>query len=438
MPHIKPEYFEDAGDKEIFKAIDAFNKKYNKAPSVDSLFIDIEASPTMADDTWDVVQLTLNYMKEIPDVEPLWRFQQTEKWAKEQAVFIAFSTGVDIMQGDDKTRRSEIPDLMTEALNISFDNSIGIEYGRNPEEQYDFYHSVESIVETDIDILNKVLKGGFRKKTLSVLMSNKTGGFKSGTMCHISAAAQTMGYNVLYITLELAEREILRRTDANLINTPLDDIKKIPRATYVNRINQVKKNLTGRLFVQEYPPTSAHAGHFRFLLKELAAKQKFKPDLICIDYLNICASSRYDAGRHNSYTIIKGIAEELRSIAMEYDVAILTGTQSGRQGVKAGMKIDLDDVSESYGLPATADVMFAIIDDEECNNKNLLVFKQIKNRFGDIHVNPYLKIGVQKSKMMLHDVDNDWTDTEATKKPKKEDAITWNETTKLKTDDFVF
>ncbi len=443
LPHLKVEYFEDPGDKEIFKAIHKFSSKYHKRPSIETILIDAEKSPSMTDKTWLDVQASLDQMREEPDVEPIWRLKESQSWVKDRAFFIAFYKGVELLDQGGEANRPQIPILLSNALNITFDNTIGIEYGRNPIEQWEYYHSPDNTIECDIEAFNTVLKGGFRKKSLTVLMSSKTGGFKSGTMCHLSTAFQSMGKNVLYITLELEDRMINKRLDANLLNVDLDDLDKMGQKTYVRQVEAIKKNTTGTIITKEYPQNSAHAGHFRYLLQELESQQAFKPDVICVDYLNICASSRYAFGKFQKHQVVQGIAEELRQLAFEFDCAVITGTQSGRQGVKAKMDLDVDDVSESYGISNTVDVMFGIIDDQELSNQNILVLKQIKNRFGDINQIPFFNVGVEKSKMRLYNVENKQIENKQPHKSQNADSsdtgseITWQKSTKLNTTKFI-
>ncbi|MCB1745499.1 MAG: DNA primase [Gammaproteobacteria bacterium] len=437
IPYLKSEYFEELPERYIFTAIKNFGEKYKKPPTIESLFLDLEDTDNIQESTWSDIQELLEIYKTPSDVDSKWRMDESESWCKNRAFFIAFNKGVEILDSNDEKSKGEIPNLLSQALAVSFDNHIGIEYGRNPEEQWDYYNHPDSTLPFDLDIFNKVTKGGLRRKTLFMLMSSKTGGFKSGTMCHMAASYQSAGYNALYITCELAENEVIKRIDANLCDIPLDDLHKLPKATYVNRVKTIKKGTTGRCIVKEYATGTAHSGHFRYLLKELESKNNFKPDVVFIDYLNICASSRQGVAGNNSYTIIKSIAEEIRALSFEFDCAIVSATQSGRQGVKAGKNIDVDDISESYGLAATADVIFAIIDDEELSNENKLLYKQIKNRYGDINNMGVFGIGVEKAKMRLHDIET-LNNNEHFVDEDKPAEMEWRKKTKIKNiDDWV-
>lgn len=433
LPYVEEQYFEDLAEKHVFLAIIDFSAKYNKQPTLDSLFIDLEAKENIQAATWDDIQELLKRMDTTVNVEDDWLVDETEKWCKNRAFFNAFEKGVQLMDEEDGKKRNLIPEMIEKSLAVTFDSQIGIEYGSSPADQWEYYNSPEATMPTDLELFNRVTKGGFRRKTLFMFMSTKTGGFKSGTMCHFAASMQSLGKNVLYITMELAEKEIVKRIDANLCDIPLDDLKGLSKINYVNRVKAIKKGITGRLIVKEYPTGGGHAGHFRYMLKELKSKKNFKPDIICVDYLNICASSRYTAGANPKHIVVQGIAEELRQLAMEFDCTVISATQSGRQGVKAGLNIDVDDISESYGLAATADVIFAIFDDEELSKQNKLVYKQVKNRFGDINTYSKFPMGVTKAKMKLHDIDSFdgyESDMPEPDTDKKED-LTWAKPEKL-------
>jgi archaellum biogenesis ATPase FlaH len=339
------------------------------------------------------------------EINKPWLLDETEKFCKDKAVYNAIVQSIQIIDGKDTKFTSEaIPDILKDALAISFDNSVGHDYITDSDDRYNFYHREEERLPFDLDMFNKITNGGLPSKTLNIALAG-TGVGKSLFMCHMAASALSQGKNVLYITLEMAEERIAERIDANLMNVTMDDLKNLPKQMFDDRISRIKNKTEGKLIIKEYPTASAHAGHFRALLNELSLKKEFRPDIIFIDYLNICASSRFKmSGTVNSYTYIKGIAEELRGLAVESDVPIVSATQTTRSGY-ANSDVELTDTSESFGLPATADFMFAIISTEELEKLGQLMIKQLKNRYNDPSHHKRFVIGVDRAKMRLYDLD---------------------------------
>jgi archaellum biogenesis ATPase FlaH len=340
------------------------------------------------------------------DVDMEWLVDTTEKFCKDKAIYNAIVDGISIIDGKDKNRGADaIPSLLTDALAVSFDNAVGHDYFDDSEARFDFYHKVEERIPFDLDFFNKITKGGLPQKTLNIALAG-TGVGKSLFMCHMAGNCLSQGKNVLYITLEMAEERIAERIDANLMNVSMEDLHDLPKTMFESKIKKIQNKTHGKLIVKEYPTASAHAAHFRGLIKELSIKKSFKPDMIFIDYLNICASSRLKgAANVNSYTYIKSIAEELRGLAVETNVPIMSATQTTRSGFTS-TDIGLEDTSESFGLPATADFMFALISNEELDALNQIVVKQLKNRYNDPTVNKRFVVGIDRSKMKLYDVEN--------------------------------
>jgi archaellum biogenesis ATPase FlaH len=337
--------------------------------------------------------------------DPDWIVDTTEKWCKERAIYLALMESIKIAEGNDNEKTpSAIPNILSDALAVSFDNNIGHDYLQDYEERYDFYHRTEEKIPFDLEFFNKITKGGIPNKTLNIALAG-TGVGKSLFMCHVASSCLLQGKDVLYITLEMAEEKIAERIDSNLLNCDIQQLNQLPKMMFDNKITALSKKTEGKLIVKEYPTASAHAGHFRSLLNELALKKSFKPDIIFIDYLNICASSRYRAGSNvNSYSYIKAIAEELRGLAVEANLPIVSATQTTRSGF-ASSDVDLTDTSESFGLPATADLMFALISTEELEGLNQIMVKQLKNRYNDPTVNKRFVVGIDRSKMRLYDVE---------------------------------
>lgn len=405
LPFLTPDYFQDRVQRNIFGLIDAYIKKYNKVPSKSALIIDAENARGVSDEEAKQITEQINGLDnaDLPDVE--WLIDQTEKFCQDRAIYNAIMSSIQILDGrDKKMEKGAIPQLLSDALGVSFDNNIGHDFLENVDERYDFYHRQENRIPFDLDYFNKITKGGLPPKTLNVALAGTNVG-KSLLMCHMAAANLIRGYNVLYITLELAEERVAERIDANLTNTTMEDLAQLPLEAYKKKIERVKHKTTGKLIIKEYPTASAHAGHFRHLLNELKLKKNFKPDIIYIDYINICASSRLKMGGSvNSYGFVKAIAEEIRGLAQEFDVPIFTATQATRSG-HSNSDIALEDTSESWGLPQTADFMFALVNSEELQELNQYMVKQLKSRYGDPSIHRKFVIGVDRARMKLYDVE---------------------------------
>ena len=409
IPFLKKEYFQDEHYKVIFEKVDNYLTKYNTLPTKEAVIIDIESEKGVSDEVYNDCITTLNELHLEKDRSENIEYLSdlAEKWVQDSAFFNVLMEATEVVDGDkDKVSKSGIPDKMSEALAISFDNSIGHDYFEDVESRYDYMHLKETKVSFGLEMFNKITKGGVNKKTLSVLMSTNTGGFKSGSMCSMAADNMRNGDDVLYITCELAEEVVSGRVDANLLDLDLDDIPKLGKATYLKNIEKARKKCPGKLRVKEYPTSTAHSGHFRFLLKELKQKHNFVPKIIYIDYLNICASQRLPpAAIANSYLYIKTIAEELRALAVEFELPIISATQGGRQ-VANSSNIETADVSESYGLPATVDMLIGVVTTEELDEQKMIMFKQLKNRFGALEINRTFMVGANKARMQLFDVPN--------------------------------
>ena len=405
LPFIKPDYFSVKEERIVFEEITNFVDKYRKMPTKVSLEIEVE---TRKDLNETEHQKIVDIIKTLDstDVDMEWLVDTTEKFCKDKAIYNAIVDGISIIDGKDKNRGADaIPSLLTDALAVSFDNAVGHDYFDDSEKRFDFYHKVEERIPFDLEFFNKITKGGLPQKTLNIALAG-TGVGKSLFMCHMAANCLSQGKNVLYITLEMAEERIAERIDANLMNVSMEDLHDLPKTMFSDKIKRIRNKTNGTLIVKEYPTASAHSAHFRGLIKELSIKKSFKPDMIFIDYLNICASSRLKgAANVNSYTYIKSIAEELRGLAVECNVPIMSATQTTRSGFTSS-DLGLEDTSESFGLPATADFMFAIISNEELEALNQIVVKQFKNRYNDPTVNKRFVIGIDRSKMRLYDVEN--------------------------------
>lgn len=403
MPFLKPEYFTDASDLAVFKCIQQFVEDYNASPTIEALDIALQRT-TITEESFKAAHSLLQELTPEESNQD-WLSKETEKWCKDRAIYNAIVKSIEIIDGKDKMLTPDaLPSLLQEALSVAFDNSVGHDYLADAEERFEFYHKIEHRVPFDLELFNKITGGGLPNKTLNVALAG-TGVGKSLFMCHVAAGCLAQGKNVLYITMEMAEERIAERIDANMMNITMDDLHTIGKQMFENRIDKIKSKTEGRLIIKEYPTASAHSGHFKTLLNELRLKQKFHPDIIMIDYLNICASSRFkNAQAANSYMYIKSIAEELRGLAVENDVPILTATQTTRGGY-GNTDVDLTDTSESFGLPATADFMFALISTEELEELNQLMVKQLKNRYNDPTMNRKFIIGVDRAKMKLYDVE---------------------------------
>ena len=404
IPFIKLEYFNDQFEKVISQEIINFFDQYNSAITLDILAIQISNRSELRENQLQDIEKYINELTFKTDNEQ-WLYDNTEKFCKNRAVINAIIDAYDIVEGKHKDKTEDaIPSLLSDALAVSFDSSVGHDYLEDYQERYDFYHRVEEKIPFDLDIFNKITKGGLSKKTLNIILAGTAVG-KSLFMCHVAASSLLQNKNVLYITMEMAEERIAERIDANLLNMNMNEMATVDLPTYNNRINKLIKKTSGKLIVKQYPTSTAHSGHFKALLEELKIKRNFKPDMIIIDYLNICCSSRIKNGAGvNSYTYIKSIAEELRGLAVEYDVPLLSATQTTRGGF-GNTDVELTDTSESFGLPATADMMFALIATEELENLNQIMVKQLKNRYADPGYYKRFVIGVDRSRMKLYDVE---------------------------------
>lgn len=404
VPHLKKSYFADRKEAAIASLLIKFFEQYNKPASPEILAIEIGNLSGFTDKE---VPEMLEYAKQLTTAEDNqeWLIQNTEKFCKNRAVYNAILDSIKIIDGKDPAHTQDaIPSILSDALAVSFDNHVGHDYIINAPERYDFYHKVEEKVAFDLDMFNKITKGGLSKKTLNIVLAG-TGVGKSLFMCHVAASVLVANKNVLYITMEMAEERIAERIDANLLNLTMDELKVVDKDIFESRIDKINTKTQGKLIVKEYPTASAHAGHFRALLEELKMKLEFKPDIIMVDYLNICASQRMKMNANvNSYTYIKAIAEELRGLAVEYNVPIISATQTTRSGY-TNSDPGLEDTSESFGLPATADFMFALVSNEELEQLNQIIVKQLKNRYSDPNYYKRFVIGVDRAKMKLYDVE---------------------------------
>ena len=403
LPFIKKDYFELREEKIIFEEITNFVDKYKKIPTGHALEIEVGERKDLTETEYkkivDIIQ-TLSPT----DVDFDWLVDTTEKFCKDKAIYNAIVEGISIIDGKDKNKTPDsIPSILTDALAVCFDNAVGHDYLADSESRYEFYHKVEERIPFDLDFFNKITKGGLPPKTLNIVLAG-TGVGKSLFMCHMAANCLSQGKSVLYITLEMAEERIAERIDANLMNISLEDLHELPKKMFDDKIASIIKQTSGKLIVKEYPTASANSNHFRGLIKELAIKKSFKPDIVFVDYLNICASSRFKGGANiNSYTLVKSIAEELRGLAVETNVPIMSATQTTRSGFVSS-DIGLEDTSESFGLPATADLMFTLISTEELDDLNQIAVKQLKNRYNDPTVNKRFVLGIDRAKMRLYDV----------------------------------
>ena len=405
LPFIKSEYFSDRTERIVFEEIQKFVEKYNALPTKSTLEIEIDTRRDLNENDISRILETVKSLKADKEINYEWLVETTEKWCKDRAVYNAIVEGISIIDGKDKTRGADsIPSILTEALAVGFDNHVGHDYLEDSESRFDYYHTIEEKIPFDLEFFNRITKGGLPPKTLNIALAG-TGVGKSLFMCHVAANCLSQGKNVLYITLEMAEERIAERIDANLMNISMEDLHDLPKQMFESKINKIIKSTSGKLIVKEYPTASAHSGHFRGLIKELAIKKTFKPDIIFIDYLNICSSSRFKGNANvGSYFYIKSIAEELRGLAVETNVPIMSATQTTRSGF-SNSDVGLEDTSESFGLPATADLMFALISNEELDELNQIAVKQLKNRYNDPSVNKRFVIGIDRAKMKLYDID---------------------------------
>ena len=406
LPFIKPDYFEGIY-RILFREAGKFVAKYNKLPNAEAFKIELDNADKLNDEQYNLAMDIVPQLFTGEKVDDKWLIDTTEKWCQDRAIYLAIMESISIIDGKhEQLTKGALPDLLTKALGVGFDLKVGHDYVENAGERYEFYHTEEDRLPFDLEYFNSITKGGVPRKTLNIALAG-TGVGKSLFMCHVASSALVQGFNVLYITMEMAEERIAERIDANLLDVPIDQLDKISKDRFTLMVNNIAKKTTGKLIIKEYPTGSAHAGHFRALLNELKLKRQFEPDLIFIDYLNICASSRMKGmgGAINSYSYIKAIAEELRGLAVEFDIPIFSATQTTRSGY-SNSDIGLEDTSESFGLPATADLMFALISTEELEQQGQFMVKQLKNRYNDPTLHKRFVIGVDRSKMRLFDVED--------------------------------
>ena len=402
LPFLKEDYFVERTEQVLFTTVFDFITKYNNVPTKDAILIEVNSRKDINDTEHNNIKDYVNAIKNL-ETDEQWLLDTTEKWCKDRAVHNAVLSGIKILDGKDKKQSAEaIPHILSDALAVSFDKSVGHDYIDDAEKRYDWYHTKEKRYKFDLEYMNRITKGGVPAKTLNIALAG-TGVGKSLFMCHCASTFLTQGLNVLYITLEMAEERIAERIDANLLDVSMDDLHVMPKDLYDNKLKKISDKTYGKLIIKEYPTASAHAGHFKALFNELALKKSFRPDVVFIDYLNICASSRFKGGNVGSYFYIKAIAEELRGLAVEFNVPIFSATQTTRTGYTS-TDIGLEDTSESFGLPATADFMFALISTEELEALGQMKIKQLKNRYNDPSVNRSFIVGVDRAKMRLYDV----------------------------------
>ena len=402
LPFIKEEYFGNRVEQLLYGEIFKFVEKYNNLPTKDAMLIELGQRKDINEEELNHLK---DYVTQIENTEPdvKWLTETTEKFCKDRAVHNAVLSGIKILDGKDKKQTAEaIPHILSDALAVSFDKSVGHDYIEDADDRFKWYHTKEKRYQFDLDYMNRITKGGVPSKTLNIALAG-TGVGKSLFMCHLASSYLLQGLNVLYITLEMAEERIAERIDANLLDVTMEDLHDMPQQLYEGKITKLREKTQGQLVIKEYPTASAHSGHFKSLMNELALKKSFRPDVIFIDYLNICASSRFKGGNISSYFYVKAIAEELRGLAVEFNVPIFSATQTTRTGY-VSTDIGLEDTSESFGLPATADFMFALISNEELEALGQMKVKQLKNRYNDPSINRAFIIGVDRAKMRLYDV----------------------------------
>ncbi len=435
IPFIKPEFFEDYNQKVVFEEIVDFVNQYNERPTKEVLSIELQKRNDINENSFREIAQLIGALDEFP-AEYEWLLDTTEKWCKDRSIYLALIESIQIADGGSKEKTPDaIPSILSDALAVSFDNHVGHDYLLDYEERYESYHRKENRIPFDLEYFNKITKGGLPNKTLNIALAG-TGVGKSLFMCHMASSVLLTGKNVLYITMEMAEEKIAERIDANLLNVNIQDIGELPKQTFEKKVTNLAQKTQGTLIIKEYPTASAHSGHFTALLNELALKKSFRPDIIFIDYLNICASSRYRGGSNvNSYTVIKSIAEELRGMACEANVPIVSATQTTRSGFGSS-DVELTDTSESFGLPATADLMFALISTEELESLGQILVKQLKNRYNDVNIFKRFVVGIDRAKMRLHDCEqvaqDDLLDN------KKEEEYSYDEKPKKSFDGFKF
>ena len=403
LPFLRQDYFTAREHKIIFLEIHEYISQYDALPSLNAIGIECQERTDLNEDQFKDIIGVLNVLSDDP-ADHDWLVDTTEKWCQERAIYLSLMESVKIADGQDSKRdKGAIPQILSEALGVSFNQSVGHDYVTDAQSRYDFYHRKEDKIPFDLSLFNKITKGGLPNKTLNIALAG-TGVGKSLFMCHVAAASLLQGKNVLYITMEMAEEKIAERIDANLLNIPIQQLSDLPRAMFEKKIANLSKKTQGKLIIKEYPTASAHVGHFKSLISDLALKRSIRPDIIFVDYLNICASQRYKGSIVNSYTYVKAIAEELRGLACEHDVPIVSATQTTRAGYGSS-DVDLTDTSESFGLPATADLMFALISTEELEGMNQIMVKQLKNRYNDPTAYKRFCVGIDRAKMRLYDVE---------------------------------
>ena len=412
LPFLKEDYFTDRTDRTIFNEISSFTDAYNSTPTIEAVVLAVKERRNLTADEVERCETTLKEIEQTKGEESKiqWLVDKTEQFCQEKAIYNAVLGSISILDGKDKTHeKGQIPKILSDALAVSFDSSVGHDYLENSDERYEFYHRKEERIPFDLDFFNRITKGGLPTKTLNIALAG-TGVGKSLFMCHCAAGAMSQGRNVLYITMEMAEEKIAERIDANLLNVTIDDLVNLPKDMYDKKIAKLREKVVGKLIIKEYPTASASVTHFRTLLNELNLKKSFVPDIIFVDYLNICCSSRIKAGSNiNSYTYVKSIAEELRGLAVECGVPIVSATQTTRSGFTSSDP-GLEDTSESFGLPATADLMFALISSEELEELGQIMVKQLKNRYNDPTMYKRFTLGVDRAKMRLYDVEQSGQD----------------------------
>lgn len=430
IPFIQPDYFEEKIERIVFEEVTKFIVKYGSSITTEALSIEIDNRTDLNESE---IKSIYEFIKSLNDnpVDYKWLLDTTERWCKDRAIYLALMESIHIADGkDEKKNRDAIPSILSDALAVSFDNNIGHDYFENYEQRYEYYNRKENRIPFDIEYLNKITNGGVPNKTLNVFLAGPNVG-KTLMMCHIASSFLLQNKNVLYITLEMAEEEIAKRIDANILNIPINQFEELPKNIFDKKVNKILEKTKGRLIVKQYPTASAHAGHFKALINELQLKKSFRPDVIFVDYLNICASSRFKTNSNvNSYSYVKSITEEVRGMVVELDVPLFTATQTTRGGFTSS-DIEMTDISESFGTAATADLLLAIISTEELDNMNQVMIKQLKNRYSDKSINKRFVVGIDRSKMRLYDVEQsaqgeildsgqeyEYTDYEE-KKPKK-------------------
>ena len=409
LPFIRDEYFEERTDRVVFQQIAEYIKSYDGLPTKEVLHIEAEKRDDLTQDEFSLVENLIDALQESPS-ERVWAEDTTESWCKERAIYLALMKSIQIADGqDEKHSNDAIPDILKDALAVGFDQHVGHDYIDDSEGRYEYYHRKENKIEFDLEMFNKITAGGVSNKTLNIALAG-TGVGKSLFMCHYASSVLLQGKNVLYVTCEMAEEKIAERIDANLLNTNIKEVSELPKTIFEKKVNKLREKTQGKLIIKEYPTASAHVGHFRSLLSELKLKKNFIPDIIFIDYLNICASSRYrTAVNVNSYNYVKAIAEELRGLAVEFDVPIFSATQTTRSGFTS-TDPDLTDTSESFGLPATADLMIALISSDELEELGQIMVKQLKNRYNDPTYNKRFVVGIDRPKMRLYDCEQEAQD----------------------------